>query len=281
MLETKSFIISAVIAITLPIASPALVAKTPELAVSESLSYADVADLVIASPFVIKAQIKSIKKVSIHAADAQSAPQNYLYVTASVSTLIRGAGGIAPLVSFLVEQPAEPTAPALKWRRKDMVMLFAKLGTRPGEVQLVSRYAMRPATERLETLARDIAADLLKPNTPPTIVGVGDAFYSAGTVAGEGETQIFLKTGNGAPVSLSVVHRPGQATRWGVSLGEIVDEAAVPPARDTLLWYRLTCALPSRLPDASTRTLALTDAEAARRDYRFVLESLGSCGRTL
>ena len=66
-----------------------------------------------------------------------------------------------------------------------------------------------------------------------------------------------------------------------VMLGEIVDDAAVPPARDTLLWYRLACALPDALPASSTRAMAMLDAEAARRDYRLVVESLGRCGRTL
>jgi hypothetical protein len=65
-----------------------------------------------------------------------------------------------------------------------------------------------------------------------------------------------------------------------VALSEIVDEAAAPPARETLLWYRLACALPPSLPNASIAALPLADAEAAREDYRFVLSQLGACGRT-
>ena len=65
-----------------------------------------------------------------------------------------------------------------------------------------------------------------------------------------------------------------------MSLGEIVDDAAAPPARDTLLWYRLACALPPVLPDDSVADQAPEDAAQARTDYRFVLDQLGACGRT-
>ena len=62
-------------------------------------------------------------------------------------------------------------------------------------------------------------------------------------------------------------------------MSEIVDEAAAPPARDTLLWYRLACALPQALPARSTASLAPSDATLAQEDYRFVLDALGPCGR--
>lgn len=254
-------------------ASLAAPAPTPV----ESLSYADIADLVTAAPMVIKAQIKSVRKVPVDAATAQSNPVRYAYITAQVDTLIRGNDGVAPVVAFLAELPAD----GIPWRRKQTVMLFARPGTRPGEIQLVSRNALRPATERLESESRAIVTELLKTGAPPALVGVGDAFHVAGTIEGEGETQIFLKTDTGAPVSLSIVRRPGQAPQWGVSMGEVVDESAAQPQPGHLLWYRLTCALPTRLPPESTRGLPLLDAEAAQRDYALVLESLGRCGRTL
>jgi hypothetical protein len=115
---------------------------------------------------------------------------------------------------------------------------------------------------------------------PPRIIQLGDAFHVAGTVAGESETQIFLRTANDEPVSLSILRRPGQEPRWAVALGEIVDEAAKPPAPGTLLWYRLACSLPPTLPSQSVRALSPADAEAARADYALVMQSLGSCGRT-
>ena len=70
----------------------------------------------------------------------------------------------------------------------------------------------------------------------------------AGNLAGESETQLFLNTANGTPVSLTVVRRPGMAPTWGVSWTEIVDQAARPPEEGTA-GYRLACFLPRELPD--------------------------------
>jgi len=127
---------------------------------------------------------------------------------------------------------------------------------------------------------KHILAALVAPDAPPRILGLGDAFHVAGTIAGEGETQIFLRTESGDPVSLSILRRPGQAPRWAVALGEIVDEAARPPEPGSLLWYRLACSLPPALPPQAVRTLSVQDAEAARADYRLVTAALGPCRRT-
>jgi hypothetical protein len=109
---------------------------------------------------------------------------------------------------------------------------------------------------------------------------VGAAFHVPGSLPGEGETQIFLQTVDSRPVSLSILRRPGEQPRWSVSLGEIVDEAAGPPARDTLLWYRLACGLPASLPTTTTADLDPAAAAVAREDYAFVLTALGPCGRS-
>jgi hypothetical protein len=83
-----------------------------------------------------------------------------------------------------------------------------------------------------------------RPGAAPRITGIGRAFHVPGNLPGESETQIFLQTADSRPVSLSVLRRPGETPRWAVALSEIVDEAAVPPAPGTLLWYRLACTLP-------------------------------------
>ena len=123
---------------------------------------------------------------------------------------------------------------------------------------------------------RGITKDVLAADAPPTITGVGNAFHVPGTLPGEGETQVFLQTANGAPVSLQILRRPGEQPRWSVSLGDIVDEGAGPPARDTLLWYRLACGLPRELP-ATAFEAEDANARLAREDYATVLASLGPC----
>ena len=90
---------------------------------------------------------------------------------------------------------------------------------------------------------------------------------------------MFVETANGAPVSLSVVRRPGMQPEWGVSLGEIVDTTARAPQPGTLAWYRFACSLPRELPqDAFLRSDRESVAQA-RADYAFVLEQLGPCER--
>ncbi len=265
------------------IGGPSAAAAQQAEPVTSGLSYADVADLASAAPLIAKARIRSVKDVRIAGANPGDPARTYHLITARVDSLIRGTGGIAPQVRFLVA-PAEGIAnsPVVRrWRRGATVLIFALPAAQPGQVQLVSRNALQPWSAGIEATTRAVVTEMLGPNPVPAVLEVGDAFHVPGTVQGEGETQIFLKTVTGAPVSLSILRRPGEAAQWGVSLGEIVDDAAVPPARDTLLWYRLACALPDALPASSTRAMAMLDAEAARRDYRLVMESLGRCGRTL
>lgn len=240
------------------------------------LSYADIADLVTASPVIVSARVKGTKGVKMTPATG-GPPSEYLLVRAQVQALIRGRYGILPIVTFL----ARAEDAKRLYRSKARLLLFALPTSKPDQLQLVSRYAAQPMTPQLDTTVRALAAEVLRADSPPRILAVGDAFHSAGTVAGEGETQIFLKTETQAPISLSILRRPGQPARWGVSLGEIVDETAVPPQPDSLLWYRLACSLPAQLPFEAIRNLLPQDGEAARRDYAFVMESLGSCGRTL
>lgn len=243
-----------------------------------ALSYADLADLVTAAPLIIKAQVTD----SIVLPPTQQPTGlrgRRAYVEARVTALIRGESGLSPAVSYLYDIPLDARGRPAKLRKRQ-VLLFARAGTRPGQIQLVAPDAQIDWNPEVESRVRAIAAEVLGTAPPPRITGVGDAFHVAGTVAGEGETQIFLRTETGEPVSLSIVRRPGQEPRWAVALGEIVDEAAAAPTPGSLLWYRLACGLPPSMPVASVRTLSARDAEVARQDYALVLAGLGPCGRT-
>jgi hypothetical protein len=246
---------------------------------SSGLSYADIVDLADHAPLVANVRIRNI--IKIRPEQAGTVPQGHqrVYVEAEVTGLIRGEGGISPTVTYLYDAPLDRRGKLPKLK-KAQVILFARAGGRPGEIQLVAPDAQIPATPAETERVKQILSALVAPDAPPTILGLGDAFHVAGTIAGEGETQIFLRTENGDPVSLSILRRPGQAPRWAVALGEIVDEAARPPEPGSLLWYRLACGLPADLPARSVRTLSVQDAEAARADYRIVIDALGPCART-
>lgn len=244
-----------------------------------TLSYSDLAHLADASSLMAVARIRNI--IAIKPEQAPDAPSGHqrLYIEAEVSSLIRGEGGISPRIRYLYDAALDHRGrpPKLK---KAQVILFARPGGRAGEIQLVSRDAQIPATPAMVDRVKAILSEMVAPNAAPRIIGVGDVFHVTGTIAGEGETQIFLRTESGDPVSLSILRRPGQEPKWAVALGEIVDEAARAPAPGTLLWYRLACSLPPSLPSRSVRALSGSDAEAARADYSFVLQALGPCGRT-
>lgn len=242
--------------------------------------YADLADLVIAAPIIADAAIRSALKLK--GADAVGVPAGVTryYVEADLVALVKGAGGLPSRIGYLldVRDDSAGRQPKLKKLR---VLLFGR--TVPGvanQIQLVASDAQIDWTPAADQRVRAIAQSLVAADAPPVVTGIGNAFHVPGALPGEGETQVFLTTANGAPVSLTVLRRPGEQPRWAVALSEIVDEAAAPPARDTLLWYRLACSLPGTLPDRSTASLDATNADIARQDYRFILEQLGPCGRT-
>jgi hypothetical protein len=139
---------------------------------------------------------------------------------------------------------------------------------------------MLPASPATDALVRTIARELVAPGAAPEIARIVEAFHVEGTIAGESETQAFLATRTGRPISLSIVRRPDMEPRFGAALGEIVDEAADLPAPGTLLWYRLACSLPAALPDSAVAKLDPVSAQAAAADYRSFVARLAPCTRT-
>ncbi|MCP3735459.1 hypothetical protein M9979_11320 [Sphingomonas sp. RP10(2022)] len=271
----------AALALAAPLVStPADAQIPPPAAVGGGTSYADLTDLVIAAPVIADATIRST--VKLKGTDAAGVAPGFtrFYVEADVIALVRGAGGLPPRIGYLLDV-APDSAGRLPKLKKLRVLLFGR--PVPGianQIQLVAPDAQLAWTPADDQRVRAIAQALVAADAPPVVTGIGNAFHVAGALPGEGETQLFLTTANGAPVSLTILRRPGEQPRWAVALSEIVDEAAAPPARDTLLWYRLACALPRELPARSTASLDPADATIAREDYGLVLQQLGPCGRT-
>lgn len=245
------------------------------------LSYADLADLALAAPVAAHLRIRGTDRLdAVEAPDVAPGFHRFL-VEAEVVALIRGAGGLAPQVSYLVDLPDDSRGHAARLRRRDEVLVLAhRVPNRPAELRLAAPDAQLPysaaTADRLRAILRDASAT----GAPPRITGVGRAFYVPGSLPGESETQIFLQTADSRPISLSILRRPGERPRWAVALSEIVDEAAAPPVPDTLLWYRLACTLPPRLPPQSLSEASADEARAIQADYRLVMEGLGRCVRT-
>ncbi|WP_375381150.1 hypothetical protein [uncultured Sphingomonas sp.] len=263
---------------TLPPPSAGADAPTAD---ASAVPYAFYADLVLAAPVIVDATIRSAARIKgVEAASVAPGLTRY-YVEADVGALIRGADGLPTRIGWLVDAGAGRDGRPLKLK-KARVLVFGRIAPGAagpvGQVQLVSPDAQVDWSAQADALVRRIARAAVAPDAPPRITGVGRAFHVPGSLPGESETQVFLTTADARPVSLSILRRPGERPSYAVALSEIVDEAAGPPPRDTLLWYRLACFLPRTLPGGSTASLESADADAARADYRFVLAQLGACG---
>lgn len=264
-------------------ASPLLVSQTSAQVVAESgvvlPPYATIADQVVGAPAIVDARIRSATRIKGPEAANVAAGRMRFYVEADVLALIRADAALPTRVGYVVDVPldARGRAPKLNKRR---VLLFARpVAGQAAMLQLTTLDAQRDWSAELDALVRRIAREVVAPDAPPAITGLGNAFHVPGSLPGEGETQIFVQTATGAPISLSILRRPGEQRRWAVALGEIVDDAAAAPARDTLLWYRLACGLPRALPATSLADAEPDNAATAREDYRFVLDQLGPCRR--
>jgi hypothetical protein len=259
------------------IRTPVQAAEAPPPVAAPTVAYARLADLVIASPAIARVKIKSAVALKPERVPDLTTGQTRFYIEADTIGLIRGNSVIARKIGFLVDGSSERAKkPGLKGRE---MLVFGRVGTRVDQLQLTSSTALVDWTPANEALVRKVLADVMAKDVPPAIKGVTSAFHQTGSILGESETQIFLETASGAPISLSILRRPDEKAHFSASLGEIVDEAASVPEPDTMLWYRLACGLPPQLPARAVRDLPQADAQAAARDYAAFLGALAPCRR--
>jgi hypothetical protein len=245
-----------------------------------SFAYADLADLGLAAPIVAHVRVdKAVALKGVQAAGVGPGLTRF-YVEADTVSLLRGARGIAARVRYLVDLPRDSAGRAPKLRKGGEYIVFAEpVVARPGELRLIAPDGQMAWSAGQADLLRAILQEASAGSAPARVTGIGRAFHVPGSLPGESETQIFLQTADGRPVSLNVLRRPGESPRWSVALSEIVDDAAAPPRPQTLLWYRLACTLPTRLPAQSLAESDESAAMAISADYRLVIEGLGACAR--
>lgn len=267
----RAFCLPAALLLSLPacatVAAPALAVPG-----ADRLSTADLADLALGAPVVMEGTVRRVTR----SGDSATAGLERAYLETDVTAAIRSPGPLGPQQGFVWEG----TRDAMKRLKGSRVLVFARpVEGRPGQLQMIARDALVASTpERIGTV-RALLSEAAAPDAAPAITGVARAFHTAGPVGDEGETQLFLMTDNGQPVSISVLRVPGRRPAWSLSTGDVAGAAAPAPRRDTLAWVRLACGLPASVPAAALPTEA-RDAQAVQRDYRFVSESLGPCGRT-
>ncbi|HET9428456.1 MAG TPA: hypothetical protein VFO69_08880 [Allosphingosinicella sp.] len=245
-----------------------------------AISYADVADLALAAPFVAHVRVVDADLLDQSEAPNTAPGHRRFLIEANVVALIRGPEASPQRVIYMIDLPNDPRGRAARVRKRDELLVFATVaGNRPGEIRLVAPDAQLAFSPALAGQLREILREASAASAPPRITGIGRAFHVPGSLAGESETQIFLQTADGRPISLNVLRRPSEQPRWSVALGEIVDDAAAPPEPESLLWYRLACSLPSALPRRSLEEAGPDETRAIQADYRLILERLGACQR--
>lgn len=246
----------------------------------DSLQYADLADLITQAPVIVHATVKRAVRIKDERALSAPAGTQRYYVEAETNALIRGSRGLPGTIRYVIDLPLDARGRAPKIKKKPFILFARDSGRDSGQVQLVAKDAQIAWTPARDSRVKSIVTEVLSRGAAPGIERIGSAFHVPGTVIGEGETQIFMETDSSVPISISILSREGQRKTWAVSLGEIVDEAARAPVRNSLLWYRLACFLPRDLPYEALDGQSAANADQARQDYRMVVRDLGSCPRS-
>lgn len=261
--------------------TPAAQAQALLLPPAAGVTYADLAALADSAPLVVQARIRKIVRIEDARAPGLQPGKGRFYVQAETRALITGRTPIGESFAYLVDLPLDARGKP-PFRKKDEVLLFARpVPGRSGELQLVQPSAQVPWSEGTEARVRAIVTALLAPDAPGEVTGVRELIHVPGTLAGEGETQIFLTTADSSAASITVRHYPDRPSEWGVSFSELVAEVGRSPGRESLEWYRLACFLPQNPPVGANLSETLEARRTADADYRMVMSALGPCRRTM
>ncbi|MEM7780334.1 MAG: hypothetical protein AAF697_08095 [Pseudomonadota bacterium] len=268
------------------IATPALAqssgtSTSPNLSQAEAATYVDLVDLAERSSLVLRAEIRRQTVVEPERSPGLAPGFVRLYVEARTQALIAGTVNVGESLVYLVDVPLNERGKPDKYKDRVMLLFAEPVPGRPGSIQLVGNEGHLDYSPALEARVRPILTELVARDQPPVVTDVRDALAVRGTLAGESETQVFLGTREGSPVSITVLRRPGQPPAWGVSWGEIIDSSARAPQPETLRWYRLACSLPERLPRSANLAREPEARRLAELDYEYVISQLGPCVRAI
>ncbi len=247
----------------------AMLAASPVAAAS----FADLATLSIAAPVVLRATIFKAERLKPRDAPDVAPGNARMLVSAATTSAIVAPGEVPPRITYLVDVPLDARGKPPQLLRSDVMLFLRGNPATPGEYTLIDAHAQIAWTPDTDATVRTVLTGA-RSGTVPVVTGVTSAFRVPGAVPGEAESQFFLSTRDGKPVSLVVLTRPGEARKLTVALGDVIDDAAAGVKPGTLLWYRLACFLPKTLPAKLDAGTDVAD------EYRFVLTSLGPCGRT-
>lgn len=234
------------------------------------------ADLVLASPVILRGTIARARKLSGKAASDVPAGSVRMLVEVDLATVLKAPGLLPARAEWLWQGPVgRDGKPPL--RAGQPVLAFLSVpqgGPEPDVVQfrLTAPAAHRPWDGAEEAAVRAIVA-AAKDGEGFMVQGVGDGFRVAGAVAGASESQFFLATDAGRPLTLVVTRAPDAAPLVRVATGDVIAATAAVVRPETLLWRALACGLPDDLPERLQADPGLAE------DYRLALAGFGDCGR--
>ncbi|MEO0500109.1 MAG: hypothetical protein AAF205_06065, partial [Pseudomonadota bacterium] len=229
------------ILVTLPAA-----AQTPVL---PAPGQADFADLTLNARTILSARIDKTKRVKEKRAPGLAPGFGRLLVRANVESVVAAPSAVPGRIEYLVDLPldARGKVPEIEERK---VLLFLDREHAPGEFVLSHKYGQQMWSVERETVAKRFAAERVDPAMlalkPERILS---AFNVPGTLPGESESQIFIETESGNPMSLVILNRPDQEPRYAIATSDIIDASAAPPEAGSLAATLLACDLPETLPD--------------------------------
>lgn len=256
-------------------------ALIPFTSASANPGRADLVALTTEAPIIVRATVAKASKLSEKLSPGLAPGFRRHLVTAEISNVLIAPGFVPKNIEYLVDIGTDPRGKAPKLRGLPVLLFLAPSG-REAQFQLVRPWAQVDWTAERDAYVRAVAAEAVAaPDIRDMqISGLGQAFHVPGSLPGESESQIFIQTKAGEPMSLVVLSRPGQPKAFSIATGDIIDDSAAGVKDGSLLWYQLACGLPRSLPPTSTTTLDSETAAAAKADYRFVLDSLGPCDRS-
>lgn len=228
--------------------------------------YARLADTVLSAKVIATAAVRDAERIGKPVNGRVRA-----LITADLVEVITAPGELPARVEFLWDGPADARGRPAVAKGAAVLLMAEPVDGQPGQLRLAGPDALQTADA--EGAVRAVLADARRPGMAGLrVAGVRDALFSAGTVAGESESQFFLEN-TGAPLTLVVTRATGAQVQVRLATGELIDDSAAPVQPRTLLWRALACGLPRALP------ARLAGDAALARDYAAALGSLGDCGR--
>ena len=248
-------------------------AAAPLAAASLIPSYADIADLSLAAPVIVRATILNSQRIADKDSIGLRPGSARLLITVAVNAALVAPASIPATLSWLRDTPLDTRGKTPKLKGQ-MILAWLAMPAADGKARLVAGSAQQPWSPEFESRVRSIVTET-RAGTTPAINGVTNGFRADGTVTGESESQFFLSAVDGHGLTMVVTTKPGEPRRVAVARGDMIDESATTVRPDTFLRYSLACYLPAVLPKAAGGTdIALA------ADWRAALASLGPCGRT-